>query len=241
MDKLAIKLSTSIIGVSASISGIYSAITKKDILVLGRGSAVGVDRDIFSMNGRNPESFKLGFAGRIAQDKGISDLLIIYKKLKKINSKTTLEIIGEIDFSDPVDVSLVKEIESDPDINWIRHCSRIELASHMKRWALQILLSQREGLGNVIIEAGACGIPTICWDVTGVRDAIPNFLGKNLIQNNRMDLLYSRIKEYLDNPLSTMEASELSSWTIENFEKNMVLNNFVNHVNYKILEKISRN
>ena len=240
MDKLAIKLSTSIIGVSASISDLYGAITKKDILVLGKGSAVGVDKDIFSMNGRNPEPFKLGFAGRIAQDKGISELLIIYKKLKKVNYKTSLEIIGEIDYSDPVDVSLIKEIESDPSINWIRHCSRIDLANHMKRWALQILLSQREGLGNVIIEAGACGIPTICWDVTGVRDAIPDFLGENLIENNRMDLLYSRIKRYLDNPLSTMEASKLSSWTIENFERNKVLSNFANHVNHKILEMNSR-
>ena len=240
MDKITIKLSTSVIGVSDSISNLYKSITKKEILVLGRGSAVGVDSNIFSIQRVHTQCFKLGYAGRIAQDKGISDLLLIYRMLKKFNSQITLDIIGDVDVSDPVDSSVMKYIQSDSGINWVRHCSRFELANHMKNWTLQILLSQREGLGNVIIEAGACGIPTVCWDVTGVRDAIPDYLKENLIQNKRIDLIYLRIKEYIENPFTESEASELSSWTIQNFDKKIVLNNFVNHVKNEIFSERDR-
>jgi glycosyltransferase involved in cell wall biosynthesis len=240
MDKITIKLSTSVIGVSDSIANLYKSITKKEILVLGRGSAVGVDSNIFSIQRVHTQCFKLGYAGRIAQDKGISDLLLIYRMLKKFNSQITLDIIGDVDASDPVDSSVMKYIQSDSGINWVRHCSRFELANHMKNWTLQILLSQREGLGNVIIEAGACGIPTVCWDVTGVRDAIPDYLKENLIQNKRIDLIYLRIKEYIENPFTESEASELSSWTIQNFDKKLVLNNFVNHVKNEIFSKHDR-
>ena len=240
MDKITIKLSTSVIGVSHSISNLYKSITNKEIVVLGRGSAVGVDSNIFSIQGVHSQNFKLGYAGRLANDKGISDLLSIYKMLKKSNSRITLDIIGNVDDSDPIDSSVMKYIQSDSGINWIRHCSRFELANHMKKWTLQILLSQREGLGNVIIEAGACGIPTVCWDVTGVRDAIPDYLKGNLIQNKRIDLLYMRIKQYLENPFTGPESSKLSSWTIQNFEKDTVMNNFVDHVKNEILTKIGR-
>ena len=240
MDKITIKLSTSVIGVSDSISNLYKSITKKEILVLGRGSAVGVDSNTFSIQGTHTQFVKLGYAGRIAQDKGISDLLLIFRMLNEFNPQITLDIIGNIDDSDPVDSSALKYIQSDPGINWVRHCNRFELANHMKNWTLQILLSQREGLGNVIIEAGACGIPTVCWDVTGVRDAIPDYLKENLIQNKRIDLLYLRIKEYIENPFTESEASELSSWTIQNFDKKLVLNNFVNHVKNEIFSKHER-
>jgi len=240
MDKITIKLSTSVIGVSDSIANLYKSITKKEILVLGRGSAVGVDSNIFSIQRVHTQCFKLGYAGRIAQDKGISDLLLIYRMLKKFNSQITLDIIGDVDASDPVDSSVMKYIQSDSGINWVKHCSRFELSNHMKNWTLQILLSQREGLGNVIIEAGACGIPTVCWDVTGVRDAIPDYLKENLIQNKRIDLIYLRIKEYIENPFTESEASELSSWTIQNFDKKIVLNNFVNHVKNEIFSERDR-
>jgi glycosyltransferase involved in cell wall biosynthesis len=32
--------------------------------------------------------------------------------------------------------------------------------------------SEREGLPNAVIEAAASGVPSVGWDVTGVRDAI---------------------------------------------------------------------
>jgi glycosyltransferase involved in cell wall biosynthesis len=240
MDKITILCSTNVVGVSKSIADLYNTFTSKRIDVLGLGSAVGVDPKLFYPGKSSYKTLTLGFAGRIAKDKGIEDLLNIYELVKKKKPECTLQIIGDIDLDDPVSPNIIENISSDVSITWIKHSDRKQLGKFMRNWQLQLFPSSREGLGNVIIEAGACGIPTICWDVTGVRDAIPDFLGENLIENNRMDLLYSRIKRYLDNPLSTMEASKLSSWTIENFERNKVLSNFANHVNHKILEMNSQ-
>jgi glycosyltransferase involved in cell wall biosynthesis len=236
LDKLTIGLSTSIIGVSNSIATLYRVMSKKKILVLGSGSAVGVDSKMFSIPKVKNQSLKVGYAGRIAKDKGIAELLEVFNKLSVIYPRITLEIIGDIDLEDPVDSEVLEVIKNNIQIRWIKHCHRTELARYMKNWTLQIFLSRREGLGNVIIEAAACGVPTICWDVTGVRDAVPDFLSKNLIVYNNIDLVFERIKEFVENPLSEKESGDLSVWAINNFEKNIVLRNFSSHVNNEIFK-----
>ena len=51
-------------------------------------------------------------------------------------------------------------------INWAHqaHCNNFIV--------LHIFPSKREGFANAILETSACGIPTIAWNVTGVKDAI---------------------------------------------------------------------
>ena len=144
--------------------------------------------------------------------------------------KCRLQIIGDIDSDDPVPDSTLADIISNPTISWIKHKDRRQLGRLMRTWSLQLFPSAREGLGNVIIEAGASGVPTICWDIVGARDAMPDFCTNFLVQEQNIDEFAFKVCQYLMNPYSKKMTQKLSKWTITNFSSEKVLDSFSNYV-----------
>jgi glycosyltransferase involved in cell wall biosynthesis len=230
MDRIAIHNSTNIISVSRSIRELYSTITDKPIEVLGLGSAIGVDHKLFYPKKDRSTKIVLGYAGRIAKDKGIEDLLEIYGLVRLKYPNCRLQIIGDIDLDDPVPDCTLAEIISNPTISWIKHKDRRQLGRLMRIWSLQLFPSAREGLGNVIIEAGASGVPTVCWDIVGARDAMPDFCTNLLVQELKIEAFAFKVCQYLMNPYSEKTRQELAKWTVTNFSSEKVLDSFSNYV-----------
>lgn len=233
-DKLTIFCSTHTTAVSRSILNLYQKEFNIDsIILLGNGSTIGVSPSIFFPNKIKDIShndFVLGYAGRIAREKGISDLIKIWKVISPYHSDVKLELIGSLDLQDPISLDEIGYLESHPSILWKKHLPKIELAEHMRLWNLQIFLSKREGLGNVVIEAGACGIPTICWDIDGVRDAVPPDMMRFLVPYKNYDRVISMIEKCIAEPLSTSDKDMLVNWTINNFEETKVLRLFTDFI-----------
>jgi glycosyltransferase involved in cell wall biosynthesis len=132
---------------------------------------------------------------------------------------------------DKIPEKLIIDLKSNPRIEWINSLSQVDLAERMRNWDLQIFLSKREGLGNVILEAGACGVPTYCWDIIGTKDAIPDFAQDFLILYGDMDLLEKSVSSYLNSPLEQIERLKLAQWYLNNFEQKKVLSEFVGFIN----------
>src|SRR5690606_33415856 len=62
-----------------------------------------------------------------------------------------------------------------------------------------VMPSKFEGLGNSCLEAMACGIPVILYNVVGLRDLISNNDNGFLIEPNPQELA-NKIVLYSDNP-----------------------------------------
>ena len=234
-DFLAIKLSTNTIIVSKSVLQFVNAqYESKKMIVLGSGSTAGVETKIFYPNKSFPESkshLKIGYAGRVSNDKGISDLFNLFIRLTSHIPNLYLELIGDLDLDDKISRKLVSDISSHSKIQWRRNITQDELAEHMRSWDLQIFLSRREGLGNVIIEAGACAVPTFCWNIIGTKDAIPGFAQDFLIPQGDTKLLEKSVIGYLNSPLNRSEKITLANWYQENFEQKKVLDDFIEFIN----------
>jgi glycosyltransferase involved in cell wall biosynthesis len=75
------------------------------MIVLGSGSTAGVDTQIFYPSkpslGLNPK-LKLGYAGRVSNDKGVSELYDLFIKLISQIPNLYLEIIGDLDLDDKI-------------------------------------------------------------------------------------------------------------------------------------------
>jgi glycosyltransferase involved in cell wall biosynthesis len=236
-DLLTIKMSSSSLAVSKSLAQLYSTITTAHIDVLDHASAKGIDNKIFFFDGRttkiDSDSLNLGYLGRVANDKGIQDLVeLIYRIQKKI-PKVHLDIIGPLDESDSIPIGLQKQIRENTSIDWFDSVEPIEIPNIVRRWDLQVFLSRREGLGNSVIELGACGVPTIGWDIVGLKDAVPDELKYLLIPEGNMDLMESSVLSYFQKPLTIFEREKLSNWTLENFDSELVLTDFINYVNLR--------
>ncbi len=232
-DKIAISLSTQVIVVSRSVKEfLLTSFNSSNLFVIGDGSTSGVSRDVFflqfdnSLTRKENPFLKIGYAGRIANDKGISNLYKIFGQLQDRFPQIILEIVGNSDLTDPISDDLSLRLKSHANIFWYSNKNQAELAHLMRSWTCQIFLSEREGLGNVILEAGTLGVPTFCWDIMGTRDAIPDFDRRFLIPYGDFDMLENEISSYLYNPYDNVQRLALSSWYSERFEQAQVLKNF---------------
>lgn len=144
-------------------------------LVLESGGSKGVDTAIFRPRAESdfdPAAPHLGFVGRLAVDKGIDEALAVFGEIQQASPLVSMTVIGEMDESQPVSTKTIESVTNEPAITWVRKLSPKEVADAMCEMDLLLFPSIREGLPNAVIEAAACGVPTVGWNATGVRDAV---------------------------------------------------------------------
>lgn len=150
------------------------------IRMLGSGSIAGVDIRRFCPNTHNRAQLRdqLGtapctcvflFVGRLAVDKGVFDLIYAFRELSPLMSKLELWIVG------PDEDGLLHALQEcaegcNPLIRWLGPTPSPEY--FMALADVLLLPSYREGFGSVVIEAAACGIPTIAYRIDGIIDAV---------------------------------------------------------------------
>jgi glycosyltransferase involved in cell wall biosynthesis len=148
--------------------------------VLGQGSMAGVDLARFRPDpaARAALRTKTGvadavpvfiFVGRLVRDKGIFDLVEAFATLNARHGQWELWMVG------PDEESLQANLQNEGQrlgarIRWFGPTPVPE--RYMAAADVFVLPSYREGFGSVVIEAAACGIPTIAYRIDGLVDAI---------------------------------------------------------------------
>lgn len=188
---------------------VTNRITRKPLRVLGYGNVRGIDLNRFDPE--NPEVIKSAeiirreevltfiFIGRLVGDKGIPELVKAFCRLNKELPDTRLLLVGrEEPQLDPLDNNTLKEISDNPAIEAVGQ------KSDVRPWLLAsdifILPSHREGFPNVVIEAGAMGLPSIVTDINGSREIIHNGENGLIVPSKNADALYEAMKELAETP-----------------------------------------
>ena len=183
LDWLTASLATSILTDSFSQRDFLIAnkiVRPEKISVLAYGSTCGVDLRRFVPNlevrvkerlllGIGAEDFVFLFVGRLKRDKGIFDLLHAFSEVSAIHPSTYLLLVG------PDEDSIDAYISSLP-ANLSSSIHRIGFTTCPEKFMVMsdviCLPSYREGFGSVLIEAAACGLPSICSSIYGIIDAV---------------------------------------------------------------------
>lgn len=173
-DRLTARAATDVLAVSRSLAALLvdDGIVRERPVVLGNGGSKGVDTTVFTPDPTrvmDPNAPVLGFAGRLSIDKGIADVVAVADALRGDRPGLRLQVAGAVDPAQPIPPDLERALER---YEWLGTVSRTDMPATMRGWDLLVFPSVREGLPNVVIEAAACGVPTVGWDVTGVRDAV---------------------------------------------------------------------
>lgn len=181
-------------------------ITKKPLKVLGYGNIRGINLERF--NPKLPEVineagkirkdgiFTFIFIGRLVRDKGINELIQAFKRLNNEYPHSRLLLLGRKEPNlDPLKSETLVEIEKNQAIE------AVGAQKDVRPWLLAsdafVFPSYREGFPNVVIEAGAMGLPSIVTDINGSREIIIE--GKNgvIIPSKNVDALYAKMKAFV--------------------------------------------
>jgi glycosyltransferase involved in cell wall biosynthesis len=201
------------------------------ISVLGQGSVAGVDLARFRPDPVARAAIRAEtevddavpvflFVGRLVRDKGVFDLVEAFAALNALHGQWELWMVGPDE--DGLQTTLqVEGKRLGGRIRWFGPTPTPE--RYMAAADVFVLPSYREGFGSVIIEAAACGIPSIAYRIDGVIDAIVDgrtglFVDKGDVRGlsdamNRLGA-ESRMRKTLGEAAHLRASSEFSSASV---------------------------
>lgn len=185
-ERIACRLSHRVLVVSASIRdyAVDDGIVLRDKAhVIGKGTINGVDSQRYSpLNAGNgvdslrqklgikPDTPVIGFVGRISRDKGIADLAQIWSRVRTGAQTPHLVIVGENDLSDSPPERELSTLKRDPRVHFVG--TQADVRPYYGLFDLVAFPSHREGFGQAVLEASSCAVPSVAYDIPGIRDAI---------------------------------------------------------------------
>lgn len=137
----------------------------------------------------------LGYVGRMARDKGLTDLVAAWQMVKAHSPLAQLILAGAPDATDPVDMH---ELLGQRDVHWLGHLK--DPAPVYAALDLLVLPTYREGLPQVLLEAAAMEVPVVATRVTGCVDAVLDQTTGVLVPAREPEQLARAMVTLLDDP-----------------------------------------
>ena len=186
-----------------------NGITRKPIKVLGYGNCRGIDLDRFdptlpeiqaeAAKLRKPEVFTFIAIGRLVGDKGINELVAAFSRLNRELPATCLILVGPQEKElDPLSPATLLEIESNPAIEAVGN--QADVRPWLAAADCHVLASYREGFPNVVIEAGAMGLPQIVTDINGANEIIINGRNGVIVPPKNADAIHASMSRMATDP-----------------------------------------
>lgn len=207
-------------------------ITRKPLKVLGHGNVRGIDLDHYNpelsevqseaANIRKVGVFTFVFVGRLVRDKGLNELVEAFDRLNKEYPNTLLLLVGRHEPElDPLKPETLSQINNNKNIEAVGE------QSDVRPWLAAsdafVFPSYREGFPNVVIEAGAMGLPSIVTDINGSREIIIDGKNGTIIPPRDADALYQSMKTFLKQPdKRTQMASNARPLVVSRYEQSYV-------------------
>ena len=182
MDRLLCACATHIIpegqGVKRDIEN--GRITSKPMRVLANGNVRGIDLEHYSLSPqikaeaerlRCADKLTFVFVGRLVADKGINELVEAFDIVSRNRNDVRLVLVGGQETKlDPLPDKTLDIIETNENIEAVGQQS--DVRPWLAAADVFVFPSYREGFPNVVIEAGAMGLPAIVTDINGSNEIV---------------------------------------------------------------------
>jgi glycosyltransferase involved in cell wall biosynthesis len=205
---------------------IHKKITKKNNTYLVNGA--GIDTERFKPKLVNNSAVTVSVVSRMLKDKGIREVILAGKALKKLDKNIIIQLIGNCDKNNPSTLTSeeLNDAQSAGYITWLGHRTDIDIIYQNSDIAL--LASYREGLPKSLLEAASSGLPIITTDTPGCRDVIENDKSGILVPlKNHQAITDAIIKLAEDVLLRDEMGKEGRKIAIEKYDVNIVLSTFL--------------
>lgn len=230
-------------------------VTNKALKVLANGNVNGIDTDYYCLKQVSRQQkqdlraelkisdsdFVYIFVGRIVKDKGINELVEAFRMLvNEGNSNLKLILVGNEERElDPLKKETVIEIDTNPNIIAVGY--QVDVRPYFAISHCLTFPSYREGFPNVVLQAGAMGLPSIVTNINGCNEIIKNNINGVIIPPYKVDVLKNEMKNmYQNQKMFNVFKSNSRVMVTERYEQLFVWKAILNEYQ-EALENISAN
>ena len=173
------------------------------------------------------DDFVFVFVGRIVSDKGINELIKAFSELQTVENKPAgikLLLVGGLENDlDPLNPETLAEINQNKDI--ISVGFQQDVRSFFAIADALVFPSYREGFPNVVMQAGAMGLPSIVSDINGCNEIIVEGENGLIIPPKNVEKLKEKMLTLARDKNLYVKLKENSRRMIENrYEQSVVWN-----------------
>ena len=154
--------------------------------------------------------------GRVVRHKGVDQLLEAFAKVREKHADAALRVVGRTDTSDYCRRvrDRAQEIGS---VQWVDDLSQAQLALEYQRAWVFTCASLFEGFGMPFLEAEACGVPCVGFDVCSVPEVVSHGQSGLLVPPGDVAALADAIDELLSSPARREEMSAAAGAKADTF------------------------
>lgn len=208
-------------------------ITSKPLHIIANGNVNGIDLKFFDCTPnvmeivkqyKKENLFTFCFVGRMVGDKGINELIHAFSRLYQENNQIRLLLVGPFEKDlDPVLPEVENQILYHPGISFMDYQS--DVRPFLAASDALVFPSYREGFPNVVMQAGAMGLPSIVTDINGCNEIIIPHKNGVIIPAKDEEALYEAMKSFVTHPADVEEmAANARPLIVSRYEQRMVWN-----------------
>lgn len=205
------------------------------IKVLANGSSNGIDTSYFNPDlysdtqnaalrlqlNTNPTDFIFVFVGRLVADKGINELVLAFEKLSHKNPKVKLLLVGDYETDlDPLSPETLAIIQNNKGIVAVGFQS--DVRPYLAISDALVFPSYREGFPNVVMQAGAMGLPSIVTDINGCNEIIQHLKNGIIIPIKNATAIFESMQSMISNPTTPQEKQNNRAMIVDRYEQCLV-------------------
>lgn len=218
--------------------------------MIANGSSNGIDTEYFNPANFSfrestqlkerlriqPEDFVFIFVGRLVKDKGVNELVQAFIALQKEFNKVKLLVLGKFETElDPLSEYTQHQLKENSSIIYVGY--QDDVRPYFAVSDVLVFPSYREGFPNVVMQAGAMGLPSIVSDINGCNEIILPEENGIIIPPKNTEALYSAMKRFLDEkPLSDQLGLHARDMIVSRYQQKLVWDALLKE--YKSFEKL---
>ncbi|MFC4817382.1 glycosyltransferase family 4 protein [Flavobacterium sp. GCM10023249] len=189
--------------------------------IIGQGSSNGIDTAYFNPDfyadvekdalrnelGIKKSDFVFIFVGRLVSDKGINELVKAFVSLREKEQNVKLLLVGGFEGDlDPLLPTTIEVLGKNDSI--IQAGFQNDVRPFFSISDALVFPSYREGFPNVVMQAGAMGLPSIVTDINGCNEIITEKVNGLIIPVKNEFAIYDAMNKLCTIPLLKEELSD---------------------------------
>ena len=239
--------------------GLYDFIVEEELIssikmkIIANGSSNGIDTSYFDserISEKQREEFLTRliiqkkdfvfiFVGRLVGDKGINELIDAFARIKDSNVK--LLLVGGLESDlDPLKSETIHEIDKNKNI--ISVGFQKDVRPYFAISHCLVFPSYREGFPNVVLQAGAMGLPSIVSNINGCNEIIQEGINGSIIPSKDRESLYKVMHKIIsDEAWRKQLAGNARDIIVSHYEQKLVWDALLIEYNHLLIQKGIKN